>query len=59
MGRGIILAVAAAGALAGTPAMARDLMDVACSTPAPAHCADTSPDGEELGGAKRWGVGSS
>ena len=55
MGRGIILSLAVtAGALAGAPAVARDLMGVACSTPAPVHCADsgcTNADTANLGNA--------
>jgi len=55
MGRGIILSAAlgAAAMLAG-PAGARELMGVACSTPAPAHCADsgcTNADTADLGNA--------
>src|SRR5215207_6001647 len=55
MRHGIILGVAlGAAAIAGGPAAARELMGVACSTPAPAHCADsgcTSADTANLGNA--------
>lgn len=49
MGRGLILglAVGAAAAVA-QPAAARELLGVVCSTPAPAHCADTGCTPAEL-----------
>ena len=38
-----------AGLLAAAPAAAKDLMGVACSSPAPVHCPDTGCTSAELG----------
>lgn len=47
MDRGVALGLGAA--LLASPAMAKDLMGVACSSPAPVHCADTGCTSAELG----------
>lgn len=48
MRRMIVLGLAMGGMAAAAPAGARELMGVACSTPAPVHCADTGCGQAEL-----------
>lgn len=48
MGRTLAVGLAVGWAVLATPAAAKDLMGAACSTPAPAHCADSGCGQAEL-----------